>query len=143
MHCCWRAATRQSLKIKKKKNIYTFRNLIPKAMTKSLWNLIPKGCFLYGFLFVFEIKKSNFFGKNTTVADVVPCCYEQTTASTGSQECRQHPVSPFGCDEIADQLLRATFLFDLQKSRVYPGIFCALRKTWQKNKSSRICYPYF
>jgi len=55
MHCCWRAATRPSFENKKEKNIYTFRNLIPEAMTKSLWNLIPKGCFLYGFLFVFEI----------------------------------------------------------------------------------------
>ena len=56
---------------------------------------------------------------------------------------RQHPVSPSGFDEIADQLLRAASLFDLQKSRVYPGIFCVLRKTWHKNKSSRICRPYF
>ena len=112
-------------------------------MTTSLWNLIPKGCFLYGFLFVFEIKKSNFFDKNTTVTDVVPYCYEQTAASTSSQENRQHPVSPSGCDEIADQLLRAGSLFGLQKFRVYPGIFCALRKAWYKNKSSRICHPYF
>ena len=105
-------------------------------MIKSLWNLIPKGCFLYGFLFVFEIKKSNFFDKNTTVTDVVPCCYEQTAASTSSQENRQHPVSPSGCNEIAEQLLRAGSLFGLQKFRVYPGIFCALRKTWQKIRAA-------
>ena len=97
-------------------------------MTKILWNLIPKEYFLYVFLFAFEISKRIFFCKKTTVANVVPCCCEQTVASTSSQENRQHPVSPSGCDEIADQLLRAASLFDLQKSRVYPGIFCVLGK---------------
>lgn len=32
-------------------------------MTKTLWNLIPKGYFLYVFLFVFEISKRTFFAK--------------------------------------------------------------------------------
>ena len=49
-------------------------------MTKTLWNLIPKGYFLYVFLFVFEISKRTFFAKKTTVANVAPCCCEQTAS---------------------------------------------------------------
>lgn len=121
----------QISKIKKKKYIYL-------SKFNSKWM-----SFSYVFLFASEIRKHTFCKKNTTVANVAPYWCEQTAASTSSQENRQHPVSPSGCDEIADQLLRAASLFDLQKSRVYPGIFCVLRKTWHKNKSSRICRPYF
>ena len=145
MHCCWRAATRPSFENKKEKKYINFSEFNSRSNDKIPVEFNSKGMFFiwfsfcfrnYGFLFVFEIKKSNFFDKNTTVTDVVPCCYEQTAASTSSQENRQHPVSPSGCDEIADQLLRAGSLFDLQKSRVYPGIFCALRKTWKKIRAA-------